>query len=322
MQRMKRLKVLKRASFFIPKFPRRKGKHPRKEPNMKDLKLRIPMNLQFFAEGEENVESSENVSEVADQTTGEGEVSTETESAESTEEVTEPQFDTEKANAAFANMRRQLEAANKRQRDIDSMYARQYGQYTNPETGQPIRSAEDYFNAMAAQERMNARAQMQASGIDPSLIDNMINNSPVIRQAQEATAELNNIRSQQMLEEDFKEVLKLDPSLTSVEDIVNDPNYAKVVDYCMRVPGVRFTDAYKIVNFDKLSTNASAAAKQQAINQVKSKNHLATGTAINADSGLEDIPADQIDKFQNAFPGRSAKELKALYNKALKARKG
>lgn len=289
---------------------------------MKDLKLRIPMNLQFFAEGEESVESSENVSEVADQTTGEGEVSTETESAETTEEVTEPQFDTEKANAAFANMRRQLEAANKRQRDIDLMYARQYGQYTNPETGQPIRSAEDYFNAMAAQERMNARAQMQASGIDPNLIDNMINNSPVIRQAQEATAELNNIRSQQMLEEDFKAVLKLDPSLTSVEDIVNDPNYAKVVDYCMRVPGVRFVDAYKIVNFDRVSSSKTAAAKQAVVNQIKGQSHLSTGSAVNVSSAEEDIPANMLEIFKERFPEKSGKELKALYNQVLKAQKG
>lgn len=315
MQRIKRLKVLKRASFFIPKFPRRKGKNPRKEPNMKDLKLRIPMNLQFFAEGEESVESSENVSEVAEQTTGEGEVSTETESAETTEEVTEPQFDTEKANAAFANMRRQLEAANKRQRDIDSMYARQYGQYTNPETGQPIRSAEDYFNAMAAQERMNARAQMQEKGIDPRVIDNMINNSPAVRQAQAATAELNNYRAQQMMDEDFMAVLKLDPSLTSTEAIVNDPSYAAVVDYCARVPGLRFAEAYKLVNFDKLSTSKTAAAKQSVVNQVKSQSHLSTGTALNVDSSEEDIPSSLLPSFKELFPDKNMKELKALYNK-------
>ncbi len=277
------------------------------------------MNLQFFAEGDGESEGV-NESEVAEQTGSEGEVSEETEGE--TEDVTNPQFDTEKANAAFANMRRELESARKQQSEVDSLFANQYGQYTNPETGKPIRSARDYFDAMAAQERVTARAQMQEKGIDPSIIDNMIANSPAVRQAQEATAELNNIRAQQMLDEDFKKVLSLDTTLSSVEDIVNDPSYQAVIDYCQHTPGVRFSDAYKLVNFEKLSGLKGAAAKQATINQIKGKNHLAAGTALNVGDSLEDIPADQVEKYKDAFPGKTAKELKALYNRAKRSQKG
>lgn len=275
------------------------------------------MNLQFFAEGESAEAEGVNETELAQQSDFEGEeVSNESE----TEEAAEPQTQTAEANAAFANMRRQLEAAKRQQREVDEMYARQYGNFSNPETGQPIRSAKDYFDAMAAQERVNARAQMQEKGIDPSIIDSMIANSPVIRQAKAATAELNGLRAQQMLENDYKEILELDPSLNSTDEILNDPMMPLMMDKVAR--GMSLVDAYKIVNFDKLSSQKGQAAKQAAINQVKSKNHLATGAALNVADAGDEIPSNLVEKFKENFPEKSMKELKALYNMAIKAKKG
>lgn len=268
------------------------------------------MNLQFFAEGESVEAEGVNETEPAQQSDFEGEeVSNESE----TEGAAEPQTQTAEANAAFANMRRQLEAAKRQQREVDEMYARQYGNFSNPETGQPIRSAKDYFDAMAAQERVNARAQMQEKGIDPSIIDSMIANSPVIRQAKAATAELNGLRAQQMLENDYKEILELDPSLNSTDEILNDPLMPLMMDKVAR--GMSLVDAYKIVNFDKLSSQKGQAAKQAAINQVKSKNHLATGAALNVADAGDEIPSNLVEKFKEIFPEKSMKELKALYNK-------
>jgi len=289
---------------------------------MKEKDL-LAMNLQFFAEGDEAEAEGANETEAADQSqeTAEG-TETVSNEGEQTEEAAEPQTQSPETNAAFANMRRQMEAANRRLADIDAMYAQQFGQYTNPETGQPIRSAKDYMDAMAAQQRVQAREQLKANNIDPSLIDNMIANSPAVRQAEAATAELNGIRAQQMIEADYIEVLKFDPSLSSKEDILNDPSYVSVVDYVRTHPGMRFSDAYKLVNFDRLSNSKSEAAKQSAINQVKSKNHLATGAALNVGTAPEDIPANMLETFKERFPEKSDKELKALYNQVIKSQKG
>ena len=279
---------------------------------MKEKEL-LAMNLQFFSEDAE-VSEAEGVNETepADQST-ESEVEQSDEGAE--EETADPQFDTDKANAAFASMRRDLEAARRQQQEVDSMYAAQYGNYTNPETGQPIRSARDYFEAMAAQERMQMRQKLQESDIDPHLIDNMIANSPAVREARAMTAELNSYRANNLISEDFKKVLALDPSKNSDADIVNDPSYEAVVGYVQTHPGTRFDEAYKLVNFDRLSSLKGTAAKQAAINEVKSKNHLSTGTSLDVPSTEEDIPASQIEQWKDWFPDKSMKELKALYNK-------
>jgi len=285
---------------------------------MKEKEL-LAMNLQFFSEDAEvSEETGVNETEPAEQST-ESDVEQSDEGVE--EEVTEPQFDTDKANAAFASMRRDLEAARRQQQEIDSLYASQYGNYTNPETGQPIRSARDYFEAMAAQERMQMRQKLQESDIDPHLIDSMIANSPAVREARAMTAELNSYRANNLIAEDFKKVLKLDPSKTSEEDIINDPSYNAVVGYVQTHPGTRFDEAYKLVNFDRLTNSKGAAAKQATINEVKSKNHLSTGTSLDVPNTEEDIPASMLENFKELFPEKSMKELKALYNKTITERK-
>lgn len=285
---------------------------------MKEKDLMFPINLQFFAEdlGDEGA----NETEAAEQSVESESVS---EGAEDSgnEEATEPQFDTERANAAFASMRRELEATKRQQQEIDAMYARQYGGYTNPETGQPITSAKDYFEAMEAQERMQMRAQLQESNIDPRVIDNMIANSPAVRQAQAVTAELNSYRATQMLNDDFKKVLAFDSTKQSEEDILNDPSYMSVIDYVQRHPGTRFDEAYKIVNFERLTSSKGDAAKQAVINQIKSKNHLSTGTSVDVGNSEDEIPASLVEHYKELFPEKNMKELKALYNNTLKARR-
>lgn len=284
----------------------------------------LPMNLQFFAEGEGGDVSESGAVEQTESTEATPEVTSEGISEEpksDIEEAAAPQFETEKANRAFANMRREAEAAKKAQADLDRMFAEQFGQYKNPETGQPIKSAQDYLNAMAAQERAKAKDELRANNIDPEIVDRLIANSPIVKQAEAATAELNQFRVRQQMTEDLHKILAIDNSFSSVEELMQSPVMNDVVSFIETHPGIRADEAYKIVNFDRLSSSKGEAAKQAAINQVKGKNHLATGAAVNVDESAEDIPASQLEMYKEAFPGKTIKEIKALYNRALSARK-
>ena len=284
---------------------------------MKKFKDLVPMNLQFFADGE-GEGGSENTQEVAaPESDG---VETESEAEGVTEEAADPQPQSPEVNAAFADMRRRMEAAERKTAQIDAMYAKQFGGYTNPETGRPIRSAQDYMDAMAAQERLQAKQKLQENNIDPSLIDNLIANNPVVRQAEATMAELTNIRAQQEVDRDIAEVLKLDPTLTSKDAIMKDPSFPLVLEKVQA--GMRLVDAYKLVNFDRLSSSKTAAARQAVVNQVKGQAHLSNAPGITTSDSLEDIPANMLETFQDRFPEKSIKELKALYNQTLKAKKG
>ena len=270
----------------------------------------LKMDLQFFAEGGETSETPE----AAEPETSEAE--TETEGGEESA----PAAQTAEQNHVFAEIRRRAEADaqkkyNARQAEIDRQYAERFKGYTNPETGAPILTAADYMEAMAAQERAQAKAQMKEAGIDPDMLDRAIANSPVVRRAEEVERQNQAYQAQQMLDEDMKAIIDFDPTVGSAQDVIAQPNFQDVVLYCQAHPGTRMSDAYKLVNFDRISQARLQAGKQAAINQAKSKDHLTVVAGTNDTDKSRDIPADQIDQWKRWFPNKSAKELKALYNK-------
>lgn len=271
----------------------------------------IPLNLQFFAEGEE-------VQEVAEPGTEEGAVTTETETTEENGSG-EPQEQSDDMNRIYADARRRAEAEAERkysqkQAELDRQFAERFKGLENPETHQPIMSASDYFEALAAQERMQAREQVQQAGIDPAILDRMINNSPVVQQAARATEELNEAKAQQMIQEDYQTIVNLDPTITSVADVEKAQGFTEACEYASK-KGVRLSDAYKIVNFDRLSAARSDAAAQGAINQAKSKGHLATANGVANKDNMREIPEESIRTWRSWFPDKTDAELKALYNK-------
>lgn len=286
----------------------------------------LPLRLQFFAGDEpeptdpEGLEGDEGVNEpgAADpEDAG-------TEGTEPTgEEPKEPERDLEH-DAMFANIRRQAEEKARRQfekqmEQQNAEFAKLYEGYTNPRTGTPIKSVADYMEAVQAQRQMELEAQMEQAGVDVNLLNEAIANNPLIKEAA-AIKQMNmETQAQAMLEEDFNKIIELDPTVTSREDVEKLDNYADVLNYVQQT-GVRLADAYKIVNFERLAKAQEDAASQKAINQAKSKGHMTTPAGITNTSTAEDIPADIIETWRDQFPGKSDAELKALYNKGLKAK--
>lgn len=291
----------------------------------------LDMNLQFFAdEGAEDPGAAE-----PEESTGEepeeelqdgGEPEENPEDGEDTIPAEPAQQQTPDQNAVYANIRRQAEAdAQKKfqaqQEQIDRQYEQMFAEFTNPITGAPIKSAADYAAAMAAQERLEMQEQMKQAGVDPSVIDRAIANSPIMQQAQQAIERNNSIEATNMLNEDMAKVLSIDPMMHSVEDIQGSETFIDVVNYCNEHRGMRFADAYKIVNFDRLTSAKMNAAKQGAINAVKGKSHLGTAAGVAGNDNEVDIPVSEIGKWKDFFPDATPKELRAKYNHMLKTQK-
>lgn len=278
---------------------------------------RFPLNLQLFAGGENEPEPADPVTgtelidepepaETPDDDPGEGGEGGENEPAPAAPAIDQ--------NAIYAQARR---AADRRMNELDSRVASRFGNMRNPETGQPIRTTQDYFDALDAQERMNARREVQRRGVDPGLIDRMIANNPVIRQAQQVIRD-NTLRQGEMeLENQIQQISSFDPSVKSLDDIVKMPTFP-VFDAYVR-QGLSITDAYRLANFDSLAQRDAAANRQAAINSVRGKSHLAPigGVAGEAGKQLVDIPQNERYLWEEAYPDLSYKELKEKYNKTL-----
>jgi hypothetical protein len=272
----------------------------------------LKMNLQFFAEGDNDPDSVNNPEAAdPDATDTEGYDDPGDEEDGSGAEPAEPQ--PVDVNAIAAAARREAEANARRQMEaIDADFARRFGNFTNPVTGQPIRSRADYLAALDAQEKLQAEQQLKNSGIDPAVLDSLIQNNPVIREAQQVIQQSRQQETTNAILADVAELAQMDSSIRTLADVPQE-----VIEKCMSLPGLRLTDAYRLVNYGKVSASKEAAINQAAINQVKGKQHMAPMDGVSTPDGQVDIPQNLVGMWKDMFPDKSMKEIKELYNKAL-----
>lgn len=263
----------------------------------------IPMNLQIFAGGE----VPEAADPVLDEVYSVGVKEAEEPAGVEVQEPAEPVID---ENARFAAARREAE------RKVNSMnqrVAERFGNYTNPITGKPITTLDEYFDALDAQEHLNTRQQMQEKGVDPELIDRAIKNNPLMRQAENAIREMNLQRGNQELNRQIAEISTFYPEVKTLEDITKMETFPAFDSYVKN--GMGITEAFKLANFDVLMQRGSAASKQAAINAAKGKSHMTPVGGASAPEGLAEIPREEISKWREFFPNATAKELREKYNR-------
>ena len=226
-------------------------------------------------------------------------------------------------DARFASVRRKAEAEAKAKYDAqiaqaNAEFKRLFGDYTNPITGKPIESAADYLAAFEAQQRQQMDNELRQKGIDPKMIEDAINNSPIVRQAEAMNRQFLQAEAERQLASDIKAIGEIDPAIKSEADLLNHPSYQKVFELVSK-NGLSLTDAYKLANYSELSAKNNAAVKQAAINQAKGKAHMeATGSGHSTDDNLVDVPASTMQVYREAYPGLKDSEIKLKYNEFLK----
>ena len=216
-------------------------------------------------------------------------------------------------NAQYAAIRRKAEED--AQKRINGEFKRLFGNVVSPVTGKNIETYEDYLQAVSYQQREAQNQMLAEKGIDPAFIEQIINNSPAMIQAQQILEERNRAEVQRRLDEDLKVVSQMSPDIKSIKDIENHSSYPVVLQYVEK--GLSLPEAFKLANYDSLSNKSTEAAKQAAINQAKSKGHLETTNSVSGSSDLVDIPDSEISIWRDYYPGLSDAELKKKYNRTI-----
>ena len=289
----------------------------------------LPLNLQFFADGEEptgalEMENAEPSEPTTEELTPNTEPSTEPTGNEPTPQDDTPPTSVQSSedDARYAAARRRAEMDyQEKQKQTDNWYATKFAGYANPITNQPIRSEQDYRDALDAQEVVKQRQELQSKGIDPDMLSQIVNqqveSNPVVRQAQEVMQRTIQKQSDQMITEDIKEIMRIDPSIKGIEDIAKLPNIGQILNLT-REKGLNFSEAFKLANMDSLINNKAVSAKQAAINNIKGTQHLnATNNINSASDSSVDIPSSELSNWQDAYPNLSMAELKKKYNQTL-----
>lgn len=271
------------------------------------------LDLQYFAEGEDAGENEVSVpAETTEDETTEG---TEVETGEEETGNAEPEPQSPEVNAQYAAMRRRAEAEaerkfSARQAQMDAQIAAMCKGITHPVTGKPITNAEDYFDALAIQQKQAREQELQAKGVDPSMIDRMIESNPTVMQAQRVLEQTKQREAEEALQRDLADISKYDPNIKGINDLAALPNFNEILDRVQR--GASLIDAYKMVNFDNFMQHQNEAARQQAINQMRGKDHLTAPTkgVAQADEYVE-VPAEIMSRWKSE--GKTEKQIRDLY---------
>lgn len=246
-----------------------------------------------------------------------------TEGAESTETEAQPstQQDAE-INRRNAAARRRAEQerryadmqaeADRRVRDAErNAVIAATGGKTNPYTGKLIESVDELnaFNAAFAAD--NSRQKLQQAGIDPKDLEAIINQHPAVRQAQAADAANRQQMRQRLIEKDIADIGKIDPSIKSLEDLMDSPAGADT-EKLVKQRGLSYLEAYKLVTFDRVS-NARVAAQEKAnAEKAGGKSHLDSTAQKTPD--VVSVPSETMQMYRNAgFTEKEAREKYAQY---------
>ena len=277
----------------------------------------LDLDLQLFAEGEDTgAEVSETAEPAEDETSDE---TTEVESEETGENDgdSEPTEQSAEENARYAAIRRRAEEDARRKYDaemarMNQQIAAMCQGTSHPVTGRPITNVSEYIDALSTQQRMERENELKEKGIDPGMIDRMIEENPVVMQARQVLEQTKLNDANAALQRDLAEISKIDPSIKGIDDLATLPTFQRMLESVAR--GETLVDAYKMCNFDAFMQHTNDAARQQAINQMRGKSHLPSQTqGVATDNDDVEVPAEIMARFK--ADGKTEKQIKELYKR-------
>lgn len=189
----------------------------------------------------------------------------------------------------------------------------------NTVTGKPITTLEEFDAWQADYEAARLQKDLKAGKLTPEALRSAVEQTPAIqalkKQQEQRAAEDEQRRQAEAkarVDAELAEIHKLDPAINTVEDLLSMPDAKAFYDLVRK--GNSFLDAYRLANFDRLQAARAEAARQQAMNNARGKDHL-TGTGTPQGTGAATVPPDEMQAFKLFNPTATEAEITAWYNK-------
>ena len=279
----------------------------------------IDYNAVFGIEGEEVQEAADPATEdsvganeqEAAEPAGESHVEEGAETGQKPSDESSHHVQTDEENARYAAMRRKAEAdAEKRMNaELDKSIA-SLG-LTDPYTNKPITN---HAEMQAYRQRFveEQRKEMQEkAGMSPEDYKRFVDSLPEVQAGKAAQQKVMDLEIRAKIDSQMREIQMISPEIKSMEDLSKLDNFDKLYD--MVGKGYELADAYKVLNYDRLTAKAAEAAKQQALNSIGGKNHLQPVTPRG--QGAVPVPADVAAEYRALMPEATDAEIQAHYNK-------
>ena len=111
------------------------------------------------------------------------------------------------------------------------------------------------------------------------------------------------------VDEQLKEIGKLNPNIRELKDLAAMETYPKFYELVKK--GNTLVDAYRLANFEALTSSAAAA-----LNNLQGKQHM--GQTKERGAGAVSVPAEVKEMYRALNPGATDAEIQAHYNRSHK----
>ena len=214
-------------------------------------------------------------------------------------------------NARYAAMRRKAEAdAEKRMKtELDRSIA-SLG-LTDPYTNKPITNQaemEAYRQRFVEEQRKEVQ---EKAGMSPEDYQRFVDSLPEVQAGKAAQQKVMDLEIRAKIDSQMREIQMISPEIKSMEDLSKLDNFDKLYDMVGR--GYELADAYKVLNYDRLTAKTAEAAKQKTLNSIGGKDHLQP--AAPRGQGAVPVPAEVAAEYRALMPDATDAEIQAHYNK-------
>ena len=251
---------------------------------------------------------------------GAGEANNQTEETVPDASGNEHPAQSESDNRRFAAARRRAEAERDRAIAEERANSERYINdaiaalgITDPATGMPVTTKAQYDAMRQAQAQNAKQSFMQANNMTEADYNALVGTLPEVQAARKALAEAeqaarksNEAAAKIKIDEQIKEISKMDPAVKSIDDIMAMENYQEFYDLVKK--GSSFTDAYELANYSRLVERAAAAEKQRTLNAQAGKAHLTPQNAGQG-QGLPTVPAEEMEYYKMLCPDMTPEEI-------------
>ena len=214
-------------------------------------------------------------------------------------------------NAKFAAIRRKAEADAKRrmEAEMDKVFAGMG--LTDPYTNKPINTKAEMDAYLERLHSEQVKEVQEKAGMTQEDYRRFVDSLPEVQAGKAAMKQVENLEIQARMDKDLGEIRKINPNIKTMEDVAKLDNFQQLFD--MVGKGYSLPDAYKVLNYDSLTSHAAEVAKQQALNSVGNKGHLQPSSPRG--QGAIPVPADVAAEYRLFNPDATDAEIQAHYNR-------
>ncbi len=221
-------------------------------------------------------------------------------------------------NAKFAKLRRETDEMRNQLKSRDSWVETNFGSQGIHTFEQYQAAIETQKDTQAAETRKKRAEELRGLGIEPELIDSLIESHPQVQMLQRENAQLRRNREDEALVKQFAELAGEFPDIKDPKDIDADTwrklNAAK--------GQLTLLEAYTAVHVKDVLANARGAGEQDAVARLAGKDHLKSEKSVG--KAGDEIEVHLTDKQLETWAtfGYDEKTARARERKRIKERGG